>query len=184
MSLSTKVMSRSHWPRVIDKEYTYMKINDPFYKGAAGLIRINEVDKPATISYSSIPVKILDKGYYWLQIGPKDQNYWITVMYNEMEEIVQYYFDITDKNTILDNGESWFYDLMLDVVVLPDGQLFLLDEDELVQALNEGAITKEQYDKAYLTANKIIEELDDNIEHLRSICNSYFQTLKRKLSRN
>lgn len=59
-----------------------------------------------------------------------------------------------------------------------------VDEDELVQALSEGVITKEQYDKAYLTANKIIEELDGNIEHLRSICNSYFQTLKLRLSRN
>jgi predicted RNA-binding protein associated with RNAse of E/G family len=143
-----------------------MMVDDQFCKGAAGLIKINEVDKPATKVYDSIPVKIIDKGYYWLQIGPEDQNYWITIMYNELEEIVQYYFDITDANTILDDGESWFYDLMLDIVVLPDGKRFLLDEDELAQALSDNIITREQYDKAYLTANKIMDELDGKVEYL------------------
>jgi predicted RNA-binding protein associated with RNAse of E/G family len=180
--LSTKVMSRSHWPRVIDKDYTYMLIDDQYYRGAVGLIRINEIDKPATILYDSIPVKIIDKGYYWLQIGPEDQNYWITIMYNELEEIVQYYIDITDTNTILDNGESWFYDLMLDIVVLPDGRRFLLDEDELEQALNDNVITRELYDKAYLTANKIMDELDGKVDHLKAVYNTYFQTLKMRFS--
>ncbi len=181
MSLSKKVMSRSHWPRVTDKDYTYIMIDDQFYKGAAGLIRVNELEKPATIVYDTIPVKIIDKGYYWLQIAPEDQNYWITVMYNELEEIMQYYFDITDKNTILDNGESWFYDLMLDIVVLPDGKQFLLDEDELAQALSDNVITREQYDKAYHTANIIMDELEGKSEYLRDICNTYFQTLKMKM---
>jgi predicted RNA-binding protein associated with RNAse of E/G family len=158
-----------------------MMINDRYFKGAAGLIKINEIDKPATKVYDNIPVKIIDKGYYWLQIGPEDQNYWITVMYNEMEEIVQYYYDITDINTILENGESWFYDLMLDIVVLSDGKRFLLDEDELKQALLDNVITREQYDKAYLTANKIMDELDTKVDCLRAACNSYFQTLKMRL---
>ena len=181
MSLSIKSMSRSHWPRVIDKEYTYMRIDDPFFQGAAGLIKINEIDKSATKLYDDIPIKIIDNGYYWLQIGPEDQNYWITVMYNELEEIVQYYFDITDSNTILDNGESYFCDLMLDIVVLPDGKRFLLDEDELEQALRENVITREQYDKAYTTASKIMDELDDRFDYMKAACNTYFQTLKTNL---
>ena len=180
MSLSTKVMSRSHWPKVIDKDYTYMMIDDQFYKGAVGLIKINEIDKPATKVYDTIPVKIIDNGYYWLQIGPENQNYWITIMYNELEEIVQYYFDITDSNTILDNGESWFDDLMLDIVMLPSGKRFLLDEDELSQALSDQIITREQYDKAYLTVNKIMGELDGKVELMKTVCNTYFQTLKMK----
>ncbi len=181
MSLSTRTMSRSNWPRVTDKAYTYMMIDDQLFKGATGLIKINEIDEPATKVYDNIPVKIIDKGYYWLQIGPEDQNYWITVMYNELEEIVQYYFDITDSNTILDNGESWFYDLMLDIVVLPDGKRFLLDEDELVQALNDNVITPEQYDKAYLTAYKIMDQLDGRVASLKAACDTYFHTLKIKL---
>ena len=180
MSLSRKSMSRSHWPRVVDKDYTHIMIDGPLCKGAAGLIRINEIDQPATKMYDNIPVKIIDKGYYWLQIGPENQNYWITIMYNELEEVVQYYFDITDTNTILDNGESWFDDLMLDIVVLPDGKRFLLDEDELYQALIDHIITREQYDKAYLTANKIMDELDTNIDSLKAVCNTYFHVLKNQ----
>ena len=180
MRLSTKIMSRSHWPRVIDKDYTYMMVDDQFCKGAVGLIKINEIDRPATKVYDTIPIRIIDKGYYWLQIGPENHNYWITVMYNELEEIVQYYFDITDTNTILDNGESWFYDLILDIVVLPDGKRFLLDEDELSEALRDNIITRKQYDKAYLTANNIMKEIDGKVEYLQDIYNTYFQALKMR----
>jgi predicted RNA-binding protein associated with RNAse of E/G family len=157
-----------------------MMIDDPLFKGAAGLIRINEIDQPATKIYDNIPVKIIDKGYYWLQIGLENQNYWITIMYNELEEVVQYYFDITDTNTILDNGESWFDDLMLDIVVLPDGKRFLLDEDDLSQALLGHIITREQYDKAYQTAKKIIDELDINLDRLKDFCNTCFHMLKNQ----
>ena len=81
----------------------------------------------------------------------------------------------------MDNGESWFYDLMLDIVVLPDGKRFLLDEDELAQALRDDVITREQYDKAYHTANIIMDELEGKVEYLRDICNTYFQILKMKM---
>jgi predicted RNA-binding protein associated with RNAse of E/G family len=181
MGLSTKVMSRSNWLRVEDREYAYMMVNDTNFSGAVGLINLKSVTEPAIKVYDTTSVKIIDNGYYWLQFAPSNKNYWLTVMYNQLEEIVQFYFDITDSNTILANGESWFTDLFLDIVLLPDGRTFLLDEDELYQALCKNEITKEQYDIAYQCANKILMDLDGNNEDLTNYCNQYFQLLKHNL---
>ena len=181
MVLERKVMSRSNWPRVIDREYVHMMGNEYDFNGAIGLIYLKNVTEPATKTYDKTRVTIIDSGYYWLQIAPKGENFWLTVMYNQLGEIVQFYYDITDCNTILENGESWFYDLYLDIVMLPDGRLFLLDEDEICRALDKKDITKDQYDKAYLTANEIIKKLDGNIGDLTDTCNHYFEILKRKI---
>ncbi|NLO09569.1 MAG: DUF402 domain-containing protein [Clostridiales bacterium] len=182
MSLEKRFMSRSNWPRVIDREYVHMLCNDSEFSGAIGLIYLKSTANFRAITYDKTCVTIIDNGYYWLQLAPKNKNYWLTVMYNQECEIVQYYFDMTDGNNILDNGESWFYDMYLDVVILSDGSLFLLDEDELSQALDEKEITKDQYDKAYLTANTIIKKFDGNIDNLTDFCNHFFNILKSKLT--
>ena len=181
MSLKLRRMSRSNWLRVPDREYVYMNIDNPDFKGVVSLIKLTQVIQPRTVIYGDIPVKIIDTGYYWLQFGPENQNYWLTVMYNEAEELVQFYFDITDSNTILDHGESWFYDLLLDVVLIPGGNLVLLDEDELKHALRDGDIAREQYDKAYRIANRLMSELAGKEDKLRDFCNTYYQMLKKKM---
>lgn len=181
MGLDKRTMSRSNWPRVIDREYVYMICNENNIDAAIGLIYIKKATEPAIKTYGDTYVKIIDSGYYWLQFAPKNENYWLTVMYNKSGEIVQYYFDMTDGNNILDNGESWFCDMYLDVVILPDGAIFLLDEDELCQALYDNEITKDQYDKAYTTANRIINKYDRDIEYLSDFSNYYFNILKNRL---
>ncbi len=181
MELTKRVMSRSNWLCIKDREYVYMLSNDNNFNGAIGLLYLKNIIEPAIKIYEDTSVTIVDEGYYWLQFAPNNKNYWLTVMYNQRGEIVQFYFDITESNTILDNGESWFYDLYLDIVFLPDGKKFLLDEDELYEALNVNDITKEQYDNAYLNANIILEKLNGNVPCLVNFCNKYFHMLKEKL---
>ena len=184
MKMERRSMARSSWPRIIDREYVHMMVNENGFDGAVGLINLKKCTKPATILYGGKrPVTIIDDGYHWLQIAAKNESYWLTVMYNQQDEIVQFYFDITDNNNILDNGESWFYDLFLDVVILPDGTLFLLDEDELCQALDEKVITKEQYDKAYITADNIIKNFNGDVGYLYDNCNHYFNILRQRISK-
>lgn len=69
-------------------------------------------------------------------------------MYNQNKEIIEWYFDIS-KEIGSENGVSYEDDLYLDVVVNPDGEIILLDEDELKEALDRLEISKEDYDMAY-----------------------------------
>lgn len=61
---------------------------------------------------------------------------------------------------VTEQGVPWFDDLYLDVVVLRNGEVFLLDEDELDDALTRGDITREDYQLAISTAKNVMKAID------------------------
>lgn len=99
------------------------------------------------------------------------------------KKIVQYYIDITEKNVINDYENSCFYDIFLDIVLLPDGEIFLLDEDELKKALDGKIITKVQYDRAYSEANRVIKYISKDPTCLKEMCNKYFEKVLEKIGK-
>lgn len=90
-------------------------------------------------------------------------------MFDRGGEIIQYYFDLSLKNEI-DGENSWFTDLYLDVVLLPDGRVALLDEDELDAALGKGTITALEYALAVRTAKMLMQSVGLNQHSLRAFC--------------
>ena len=58
----------------------------------------------------------------------------------------------------------YYDDLFLDVVIFRDGAMTLVDEDELLEALNNKEITKEEYNFAYEEGEKILRRFKNNIE--------------------
>ena len=175
--LKIKNISRDNWPRVLKKELTYKSIEVDGAKAEISLIKFLKITEPLVKRYKNISIKLVEEGFYWLQIGVENKNYWITVMFNDKEEIIQFYFDITKKNYILGNGKSYFYDLYLDVVVMPDGYYYLLDEDELKEALDKNEISKADFNMAYYQAERIEMFIDDHIKRLTDFSYSCFKTL-------
>ena len=78
-----------------------------------------------------------------------------------------YYFDIVSSFEVI-NDEIYYNDLFLDVtynmsIITEVGNYITLeDADELLYALNEGDITKEQFDNSYEIAERIMNELLNN----------------------
>lgn len=169
MPLKRRTMAREEWPRLISREYAWRAVNAPGFDGEIGLIRILRVREPLFVKAGERELKIADDGYSWLQLAPRFHNWWLTIMLDPLGEIVEYYFDVTLKNVLTGDGRSYFIDMFLDVVALPGGGTWLLDEDELDQALAEGCITQPEYDAARATANALMSwtraSLPD-IEHL------------------
>lgn len=56
-------------------------------------------------------------------------------------------------------------DLLLDVLVYPDGSFKLLDMDELAQAQSEKLISDTLLQSSLLTANRLLNEIYDNKFH-------------------
>ena len=181
MSLSIKTLSRADWPRVIKRKYAQMSISGDGFSGQASLILMEEITAPLVKCYDNLPLTIVDRGYYWLQLAPRDKTYWLTVMMDAAGNIISYYFDITDRNVLCDDGDSYFYDLYLDVVLLPDGSLYLLDEDELLEALQGGVISRRQFDMAHKTARMLLDSLPDRIRELQAYCLMMLERLKERL---
>ena len=69
---------------------------------------------------------------------------------------MQYYIDVAKEYEIDERGLPYFDDLYLDVVLLPNGEIYVLDEDELEDAYKIGDITKEEYELAWHTTKWII----------------------------
>lgn len=156
--MKTKTMKRSEWWRLEECKFTSCSLDN---NTEVGLIQMVKLAKPLFVHYNDEnPQKcIADNGYSWLQIAKKDEHIWTTVMFNENGELLEFYFDITNQNVIKPDGESSFEDLYLDVVFFPSGQIDLLDEDELEDALQNGIITQEQFELAYQIANQHINWL-------------------------
>jgi predicted RNA-binding protein associated with RNAse of E/G family len=105
-------------------------------------------------------------------------------MFDENHSIVQWYFDITKQNGIDIDGQAFYDDLYLDVVVFPSGEIVLFDEDELKEALDSGDITQIDYDLAYNEANQIINGMAKDVTNLSSMSYSDLEFFKTHLITN
>ncbi len=177
--MKRKELGRYHWSRVLEREDYFCQWKQNGQQGEAALIRIKKVSHPGMGQFHGEPVVIADNGYHWLQIAMADTHWWLTAMVDPAGEITQYYFDITLENRLLDSRDSWFTDIYLDVVLMPDGRMDLLDADELDEALESGDITEEQHHLAHLWAKELMATLPENLPQLKIFCEEMYHRLSR-----
>ncbi|WP_026591269.1 DUF402 domain-containing protein [Bacillus sp. UNC437CL72CviS29] len=146
----------SSWNRLIEKTYEVKAIE----QGMLGILRIQKVKEPSYKKYNDRELCIVDAGYTWVQYFINNKNFAITAMLNEKRELVQYYIDVAKEYKIDERGMPYFDDLYLDVVLLPNGDIYLLDEDELEEAYRDGDISKEEYNESVDTAKWLIEVIE------------------------
>lgn len=132
---------------------------------------INAIDEKFSLLLKHPELKKIDKDFKMLEYTPIDKNYNVRAYVNDKDEIFEYYIDITDGME-LRKGIPYYNDLYLDIIYYNNTELMkkvsrtqkqvrLIDGEELEDALNQSIITKQQYEQAYETANKIIGEIKD-----------------------
>ncbi|KFN04290.1 DUF402 domain-containing protein [Bacillus clarus] len=142
----------STWKRLIEKTYAVKQVEE----GMLGILQMKKVKEPSYKAYNGKELCIVDDEYTWGQYFINDKNFAITAMLDEQKNLVQYYIDVAKEYKIDEHGLPYFDDLYLDVVLLPNGEIYLLDEDELEAAYRTKDISKEEYDLAWHTAKWII----------------------------
>lgn len=152
----------------------HVKYIDSDIKGYVSHINIVDVTSPGIIISDGAELCIADKGYERLIYLPDDQNWCLTVMFDDKRKIIEWYVDITKDNFIDENGTPCYDDLYLDIVLLPDGQIMVLDEDELLEAKEQKHITEADYDLAYHAYNKLLTGGILNRAYLSSLCDRLF----------
>ncbi|MCL6459025.1 MAG: DUF402 domain-containing protein, partial [Gorillibacterium sp.] len=78
-------------------------------------------------------------------------------------------------------GMPYCDDLYLDVVLLPDGQLFLLDEDELEEALSKRIIRQSDFELAHREAAALMRSIREGRNYLIQAGEEHFRDLLVKL---
>ena len=151
-------------------ESSVIRIDEADIKGYAALVWIEEVNRRLIVGEEGREVCIYDNGHSELNFLPDDENWALSALYDEHGEIIEWYIDITRKNGISEDGVPYCDDMYLDAVLTPDGQVIILDEDELADARDAGNITQAEFDMAYRVLNKLIESKTISLEYMESLC--------------
>ncbi|WP_240697225.1 DUF402 domain-containing protein [Sporolactobacillus sp. THM19-2] len=154
--MKRKYADRRGWRRII-KSRIYRKIFMwPDFHGEAVLIQFDAVKAPLSVLYEGVRTKTVDRGYSWLQLFPDEtSDFVLTVMFNHHHQLVQCYFDVINRRGRGMDGILWFDDLYLDLILFPDHKCYLVDENELNEALESGIITPSMYNRAWHTARQL-----------------------------
>lgn len=143
----------------LDKYTVQVKHVDDRLSGYLSVVKIEKVKEKRIVRLADKEICLAADGYTRLLYLPDNQNWSMTKIVDGDGEVVEWYFDITKSNSIDEKGRPYMDDLYLDVVLLPNSEITILDEDELKAAFEQGEISKFEFDLAYSTCNKIIETI-------------------------
>jgi predicted RNA-binding protein associated with RNAse of E/G family len=177
--MKQKIADRPNWARIIQKRYFQEYIQDDLFEGYISFLFLDQVRAPVNVRYGIRDVCIVDHKYSWLMFFPDNKQYSLTVMIDSNNEIMQWYFDIVKTIQLTDEGVPVIVDLYLDLVVLPNGEHYILDEDELITALEEGEINKNDYKLAIETLENLRLSIEQGENRLINNTERYIELLKR-----
>ena len=147
-----------------------LRTTDIDIAGYVSLLKIQEVHYPYLVGEKGAEVCIADSGYSELTFLPDNENWRMTAIYDDNNVIVEWYFDITRKNAVDENGKPYCDDLYLDAALMPDGRILIFDEDELESALVKGYVSQADFDMAYAVLKKLIDDKIISVEYLDKLC--------------
>ena len=154
-------------------EQKIKEISNKEFNGDIYLNNFIEISEPYFVENG---LCIQDSNYKWLEFYDYSSRIMLTAMYNEKNEIIEWYFDIA-RGIGKENGIPYEDDLYLDVVLRSDGKIILLDEDELEEAYERKEMTKEEYDEAYRIANDLIEKIKGKEENVKAFTDKYLKEM-------
>lgn len=158
--MNRKHADRLNWQRILNKNFECRFFDEVEFKGHITLISIHQVKEPLKRSIEGQEICLVDEGYYWMQHFPSESHYCVTTMLNEKKEIIQWYFDIAKSVGVSEQGIPYWDDLYLDIVVLPNGNFYIKDEDELKEAVDKKLIEEDEFCLAKKIMNDLIKEIE------------------------
>ena len=158
---------------VLKVENKIKTINSKDFKGDVYLNNFINISEPLLLSNG---LCIQDTNYKWLKFYDYNSKVQLTAIYNQKNEIIEWYFDIA-RSIGKENGIPYEDDLYLDVVLNPSGKIVLLDEDELKEAYERKEMTKEEYEEAYKAAENLIEKLKGRENKVLEFTDKYLKEM-------
>ncbi len=179
--MAVKDMKRTDWTRITKREYISRECTIGGKPARESLIKIHDITAPLVVTSAGIPVKVVERGYSWIQIAVKNARWWLTSMFDEEGTLLQMYFDITDGNRFDDSENPTFRDMYLDIVLRTDKKAVLLDQDELDEALEKGDITQSEYERTQAACAELYDYLIKHPDEIMTRCKEAYHALSPML---
>lgn len=168
MKIKRKTIRRDEWHGISQKTFCQAPFEADELSGTVGLLRIERASRPLYVGAERLCV--VGPGVSWLEVAPREGNWFITSMFDPEGRLFEYYVDLTDGTRQNARGDVWFDDLFLDVIMTRGQEPRLEDLDELEQALREGLITRSQFDRTLCEGRRLLEGLRTREGELRAFC--------------
>lgn len=171
-------MRRSDWRRILARDYAFRLCESGGCREAESLLTIRQISAPLVVQNSAGSVKVVERGYRWVQIAREGAFVWLTAMFDDQGKLLQMYFDITAGNRFDAPDNPTFRDMYLDVVMTPAGELQVLDQDELDEALAQGVITAAEHEHAGVVCRGLCDWLREHGGEVTARCERVLHELE------
>lgn len=161
--------------RVENFKYKNINVKDANFTGDVYLYHFIEGVKKIVLPNGKC---ILDDNYKLLEFYDYNAKVKLSAFYDDSNRIIEWYFDIA-REIGKENGFPYEDDMYLDVLVTDVGEIILLDEDELKDALDKMQITKLEYENAYKEAYQLMDRLQSKKEELQNFTDKYLKIIRK-----
>ena len=155
-------------------EYSQKRVDEEFFKGYVALVKIKDVQNPLIVNDGEKDVCIKNNDYKWIEVYPDNEHYAVTIMFDNNDNLIQWYFDIA-KEIGIENNIPYEDDLYVDIVITPNGRKEILDEEELMDALNKNEITQKDVELVYETVKLIEDKFVNNFSYLTDLTDKFLK---------
>ena len=155
-------------------EYSQKRVDEEFFKGYVALVKLKDVQNPLIVNDGEKDVCIKNNDYEWIEVYPDNEHYVITIMFDNNDNLIQWYFDIA-KEIGIENNIPYEDDLYVDIVITPNGRKEILDEEELMDAWNKNEITQEDVELVYETVKLIEDKFVNNFSYLTDLTDKFLK---------
>lgn len=178
--MKRKRADRHPWPRVTRSRYRAWRLDAPLFRGYVSVFWIDQVREPLLLPFLGHHLTIADAGHLWLQLFPDGVPHTLTAMVDERGAIVQWYVDICHAHGQDADGSLWYDDMYLDVVMLPTGELEIIDGEELDDALDRAQVTPDEYAEAWREAIRVRAAIEASNYPLMAVARDVLAELFRQ----
>lgn len=155
-------------------EYSQKRVDEEFFKGYVAFVKIKDVQNPLIVNDGEKDVCIKDNDYKWIEVYPDNEHYAVTIMFDNNDNLIEWYFDIA-KEIGIENNIPYEDDLYVDIVITPNGRKEILDEEELMDALNNNEITQKDVELVYETVKLIEDKFVNNFSYLTDLTDKFLK---------
>ncbi len=160
--MKRKLADRTQWSRILERRFFAGYRESEEFTGYVTLLTLDKVREPLWVDCGGTNVCIVDTGYSWLQQFPIGAYYAVTTAFDADGKVVQWYIDICKQHAVTEEGIPWYDDLYLDIALLPTGEMMILDEEELEEALQDGTVSQADYELAWHETNRLLKLIEQD----------------------
>ena len=166
-------LKRDDWKRITDKTIKIIDYENEFFDGKICLLRMNKVSSPLIVESPIGNVTIADNNYKNIIVAPRNANWWLTIMFDDKNNLIESYFDISRLNNFNCEDNPFFIDMKLDICIPKDHEPSIMDEEDLKEILDAGMITEEDYKMAHNVAERIINFYNNHKKEYYDFINKF-----------